>query len=44
VLSGTAPCSPCYLKRCPIGRVCMQSIGVETVVDRIVSRARESYS
>jgi lipopolysaccharide heptosyltransferase II len=44
VLSGTAPCSPCYLKRCPIGRVCMQSIGVETVADRIVSRARESYS
>jgi len=38
VLSGTAPCSPCYLKRCPIGRVCMQAIGVEAVVDRLVSR------
>lgn len=38
VLTGTAPCSPCYLKRCPIGRQCMQTIAVETVVDRLVSR------
>jgi ADP-heptose:LPS heptosyltransferase len=38
VLNGTAPCSPCYRKRCPIGRVCMQSISVDAVVDRLVSR------
>jgi lipopolysaccharide heptosyltransferase II len=36
VIAGTAVCSPCYLRRCPIGRVCMQSISVETVVARIV--------
>jgi ADP-heptose:LPS heptosyltransferase len=38
VLVGVAPCSPCYLKRCPIGRVCMQSIGVEAVVDSLMQR------
>ena len=38
VLIGTAPCSPCYLKHCPIGRVCMQSIDVEAVVGSLVSR------
>jgi lipopolysaccharide heptosyltransferase II len=31
-LRGRAECSPCYLKCCPIGRICMQSIGVEEVV------------
>ncbi len=38
VLIGTAPCSPCYLKRCPIGRVCMQSISVAAVVESLVNR------
>ncbi|MFN8543322.1 MAG: glycosyltransferase family 9 protein [Candidatus Binatia bacterium] len=34
VVCGSAPCVPCFLKHCPIGRVCMQAIGVETVVAR----------
>jgi ADP-heptose:LPS heptosyltransferase len=33
-LTGDAPCAPCFLTRCPIGRVCMQSIAVDTVADR----------
>jgi ADP-heptose:LPS heptosyltransferase len=32
VVSGRAPCSPCFLTQCPIGRVCMRDIAVETVV------------
>lgn len=32
VIQGEAACSPCYLRRCRIGRVCMQSIDVERVV------------
>jgi len=31
-IRGEAPCSPCYLRRCRIGRICMQSIDVEKVV------------
>ena len=34
-IEGTAPCRPCYLKRCPIGRLCMESITVATVLDRV---------
>jgi heptosyltransferase-1 len=43
VIIGAAPCSPCYLKRCPIGRVCMQHINVEAVLAKIVHRVRESF-
>jgi len=32
-----APCSPCYVRRCPIGRLCMESIGVEAVVAKLVA-------
>jgi len=32
VLSGLAACSPCYTRRCPIGRVCMQRITPEQVL------------
>lgn len=32
VLVGEAPCMPCYLKRCPIGRLCMEHIGVADVL------------
>jgi len=32
VVAGRAPCSPCFLTRCPIGRVCMQTIDVAEVV------------
>jgi heptosyltransferase-1 len=38
VLVGAAPCSPCYLKRCPIGRRCMEAISVEAVVERLANR------
>lgn len=35
VIQGKAACSPCYLKRCPIGRICMQSIEVQEVATRV---------
>lgn len=38
VVQGKAACSPCYLRQCPIGRVCMQSIDVEEVA-QMVGRA-----
>jgi len=31
-IAGEAPCAPCFLKHCPIGRLCMQRIDVATVV------------
>jgi ADP-heptose:LPS heptosyltransferase len=37
VVIGGAPCSPCYLKRCPIGRLCMTHIGVEAVLAKLPS-------
>ena len=37
VIVGTAPCAPCYLKRCPIGRVCMEQISVEAVLAKLTS-------
>jgi ADP-heptose:LPS heptosyltransferase len=40
VLVGVAPCSPCYLKRCPIGRVCMESISVDAVVAAVAAHLR----
>ncbi len=30
-VTGTAPCAPCFLKTCPIGRVCMRTIRPEAV-------------
>jgi lipopolysaccharide heptosyltransferase II len=41
-VQGRAPCAPCYLKHCPINRICMQSIHTEGVMeklDRALSRA-----
>ena len=35
VTQGKASCSPCYLRRCPIGRICMQSIDVEAVIPKV---------
>lgn len=32
VLQGTAACSPCYVRHCPIGRACMQRITPEQVL------------
>jgi ADP-heptose:LPS heptosyltransferase len=37
VISGAAPCSPCYLKRCPIGRICMEHISVAAVLEKIAT-------
>jgi len=31
-ISGDAPCMPCFLRRCPIGRVCMEAITPERVL------------
>ncbi len=42
VVEGDAPCSPCYLKRCPIGRVCMQHIGVDAVLEKILNQANHT--
>jgi heptosyltransferase I len=35
VIRGVAACSPCYLRRCPIDRVCMHSIDVEQVAAKV---------
>jgi heptosyltransferase-1 len=46
VIQGRASCSPCYLRRCPIGRVCMQSINVEEVVSMVsmaLSRSSKTH-
>jgi len=37
VIVGAAPCMPCYLKRCPIGRQCMQHIGVDDVLAKLTA-------
>jgi len=42
VISGIAPCSPCYLKHCPIGRFCMESITVEAVFEKLQPLLRSS--
>jgi lipopolysaccharide heptosyltransferase II len=42
VLVGRVPCAPCYLRRCPIGRQCMQTITPARVlaqIDRALARA-----
>jgi len=44
IVQGKAVCAPCYLKRCPIGRVCMRSITSDAVVAKIapaLSRKRQ---
>ncbi|MBP1689536.1 MAG: rfaF 2 [Deltaproteobacteria bacterium] len=43
VLVGRVPCAPCYLRRCPIGRQCMQDITPARVmaqVTRVLSATR----
>ncbi len=37
VIEGPAPCSPCYLKHCTIGQVCMQNIAVDAVVAKLAA-------
>jgi lipopolysaccharide heptosyltransferase II len=36
VIQGRASCAPCYRRRCPIGRICMQSIGAEEIQNKII--------
>ena len=33
-ISGSSPCAPCFLRDCPIERVCMRAIEVDAVVAR----------
>jgi len=40
VVRGDAPCAPCYLPRCPIGQLCMETITPATVMAH-VERALE---
>ncbi|MBX3027481.1 glycosyltransferase family 9 protein [bacterium] len=35
VLRGEAPCVPCYRPRCPIGRLCMETITPGKVIERV---------
>jgi len=34
-IKGAAPCSPCYLKRCSIGRQCMRSIAMADIATKL---------
>ncbi len=33
-VQGAAPCAPCFLRECPIGRVCMHTITVDMVLEK----------
>lgn len=35
IIRGDAPCVPCYLPRCPIGQLCMESITPAMVMERV---------
>ncbi len=44
VIQGKAACVPCYRRQCPIGRICMHSIDMEEVAEKIgmaLSRDRD---
>lgn len=34
-IKGVAPCSPCYRKRCSIGRLCMRSIATDEIAAKL---------
>jgi heptosyltransferase-2 len=34
VVQGEAPCAPCFLRECPIGRICMQDITPDVVLEK----------
>jgi len=40
LLKSDAPCSPCFLRECPIDFRCMNGIGVERVVEAVLSAIR----
>ena len=35
IVRGSAPCAPCYVRRCPIGRICMEAIRSEDVIAKL---------
>jgi ADP-heptose:LPS heptosyltransferase len=35
IVRGDVPCAPCYLRRCPIGRLCMERIRPQAVLSRV---------
>ena len=37
ILKSDAPCSPCFLRECPIDFRCMNGIGVEQVVEAVLN-------
>jgi heptosyltransferase I len=37
IVQGSAPCAPCYVRRCPIGRVCMEGIKSDDVLQKIAA-------
>jgi heptosyltransferase-1 len=46
IVQGSAPCAPCYVRRCPIGRICMESItcdDVLTKIDAALARRERSH-
>ncbi len=36
VVRGQAPCSPCFLRECPVDFRCMTSVGVDRVVEAML--------
>ena len=40
LLKSDAPCSPCFLRECPIDFRCMNGIGVECVVAAVMEAAQ----
>ena len=40
LLKSDAPCSPCFLRECPIDFRCMNGIGVERVVEAVIAAVR----
>lgn len=39
ILASDAPCSPCFLRECPIDFRCMEGIAVQPVVEAVLKRA-----
>ncbi|HTM07763.1 MAG TPA: glycosyltransferase family 9 protein [Verrucomicrobiae bacterium] len=35
IVQGSAPCVPCYVRECPIGRICMRSITSEQILSHV---------
>ena len=40
LINSDAPCSPCFLRECPIDFRCLNGIGVDSVVEAVLSAAR----